>query len=328
MILLSWRLRAFACTAALAAMLAMAPRAAGAQAYPAQDVHFVCAFAAGSGADVIVRFVANKLRPAVNRPIIVENRPGANGNIATEYVARAKPDGYTVLVHGGSSLAANMHLYKNPPVDVANAFQMVGTIMRQPILLAVAANSPYKSVAELTAAMKAKGEKASYANAFATAKVAGALYKDRAGLQTVEVTYRTAADWLNDLVSGAVDYAFVDTAFGLAQQRQGRLRILAVTSKERMNALPDLPTLSELGYPMDIVGWWAGWVPAGTPEPVVKQLRAWFGELTASEDAKAFFRNIGADVWTTRPEEARAYFLKEIENWGSYVRSARIEPLG
>jgi tripartite-type tricarboxylate transporter receptor subunit TctC len=298
------------------------------QAYPSQDVHFICAFAAGSGADVIVRFMAERLRPSFGRPIIVENKPGAVGNIATEYVARSKPDGHTIYVHGGSSLAANMHLFKTPSVDVATAFEMTGTIMRQPVLLVVAADGPYKSAQDLTAAVKQKGNKASYATAFATARVAGALYKAHAKLDTVEVSYRTSAEWLNDLGSGAVDYAMVDTALGLAQMRTGRLRIVAVSTKGRVAALADVPTMTELGYPMDIAGWWAGFVPAATPAPIVEQLRTWFDEAVAKEESKKFFRDIGGDAWTLTPAEARAYFLEEIRNWGEYVRIAKIEQQG
>src|SRR4051812_30647163 len=134
---------------------------AHAQPWPAQDIHFVCGFAPGSGADVIVRFFAEKVRVMAGRPVIVENKVGAGGNIATEYVARAKPDGYTVYITGASALAANQHVIKNPPVDIGKALQVVGTINKQPTMLGVRADAPWQTMAELTAAMKQKGEKAS-----------------------------------------------------------------------------------------------------------------------------------------------------------------------
>jgi tripartite-type tricarboxylate transporter receptor subunit TctC len=139
--------------AALVTASVVSSRAAEAQPYPSQDLHFICAFPAGSGADVIVRFFAEKMRARLNRTVLVENRPGANGNIATEYVARAKPDGYTVYVMSGDALAANMHIFKRPPVDVLNQLQLVATINRMTMMVAVIASSPYKSIDELTAAM-------------------------------------------------------------------------------------------------------------------------------------------------------------------------------
>ena len=132
-------------------------RGAYAQAYPSQDIRFVCAFPAGSGADVLVRFFAEKLRPVIGRTILVENKVGAGGHIATEYVARSKPDGHTIYVFAATGVAAMAAMFKNPPVDVSKTIQVAAAINRQPFMLVVDAKSPYKTVAELTAAMKAKG---------------------------------------------------------------------------------------------------------------------------------------------------------------------------
>jgi tripartite-type tricarboxylate transporter receptor subunit TctC len=246
------------------------PIPVAAQTYPSQDVHFICGFAAGSGADIIVRFFAEKLRPLMGRSIIVENKVGAIGNLATEYVARAKPDGLTIYVTGASGVAANMHIFKNPSVDAANALQVVATINKATMMLGVRADAQWKSAPELSAAMKLKGDRASYATANPTSKVLGALYKERAGLQSVEVPYRTGADFLNDLYGRNIDYALPDNIQAMAQARAGRMRILAVGAGERMHAAPDLPTMTELGYPMDVRTWWAGLVPAATPLRVAK----------------------------------------------------------
>ena len=213
---------------ALLAVASTAPQAAQAQAYPTQDVHFVCAFAAGSGADIIVRYFSDKMRPLMGRSIIVENRVGAIGNLATEYVARSKPDGHVIYVTGASGVAANMHIFKNPSVDVGKALQIAATINKATMMLGVRADAPWKTAPELTAAMKLKGDKASYAIANPTSKVLGALYRERAGLQSVEVGYRTGADFLNDLYGGNIDYAIPDNIQATAQARAGRMRILAV----------------------------------------------------------------------------------------------------
>lgn len=213
MALISTR-RYCAILAATSAIFWLAPQAALAQSlahdYPNRDIHFICAFPAGSGADVLVRHFAEKLRPIINRAVIVENRAGAGGNIATEYVARAKPDGYTIYVHGASGLAANMHLFKKPPVDVAKAIQVAGTINVQPFMLNVSVKSPYQNVGELTIAMKKKGSAATYATSAPNGVVMGEIYKALTGIQAIEVSYRTGADSLNELSSGKLDYAMLD----------------------------------------------------------------------------------------------------------------------
>ncbi len=208
---------AFALIATSAAMQSPAI----AQQYPNQDIRVICAFPAGSGADVLVRYFAEKLRPIVGRTVIVENKVGAGGNIAVEYVARSKPDGYTIFVHAATAVALSMYLVKNPPVDVGKAIEIAATINRQPFMLVVDAKSPYKTVAELTAAMKAKGDKATYASAAPTGTIMGEIYKNITGVKAVEVVYKTAPDSLNEILSGKIDYAMHDPVFSLAQAREG-----------------------------------------------------------------------------------------------------------
>jgi tripartite-type tricarboxylate transporter receptor subunit TctC len=313
-----------------AAVMAVALAGAGAvsaQQYPSQDIHFICGFAPGSGADIIVRFYAERIRVLSGRSVIVENKVGAIGNIATEYVARSKPDGYTVYITGASALAAAQNIAKSPTVDVGKQLQIVGTINKQPVMIAVGPDGP-KTIAELTALVKKKGDKASYATVNPTAKVVGAMYKEKAGLNAVEVAYRTSADYMNDLASGNIDYAIPDNVFAVAQARAGRLRILAVSTGERMQSAPDYPTLKESGFPIVLGAWWAALVPAGTPRPIVEQLGKWVSTVTGSDEGKAFLANIASDAWVSSPDEAQAFFLKEIEQWGEYVRIANIEKQG
>jgi tripartite-type tricarboxylate transporter receptor subunit TctC len=315
--------------AALAAFVLAAPTAARAQAYPAQDIHVICAFPPGSGADVLVRYFAEKLRPVAGKNVIVENKAGAGGNIAQEYVGRSKPDGYTIFIHAGSAVAANMWMFKKPVFpDLGKAIQVAATINRQPFMLVVDAKSPYKTTAELTVAMKTKGDKATYGSAAPTGTVMGELYKVATGVKAVEVSYKSAPDGLNDMASGAVDYGMHDPVFSLAQQREGRLRILGVSTGQRLDATPDLPTMAEQGVPMDLTGWWAAMVPQGTPKPIVDQINKWFVEVVGSAETKAFLNRFGGDPLIETPEVAQARLLKDVESWKRYIEVAKIQPQG
>jgi len=316
---------------ALAAMMIAtgAGTGANAQQYPAQDIHFICGFPAGSGADAIVRFYGEKVKALAGKNIIVENRPGAGANIATEYAAKSKPDGYTVLVHGGSGLAANMHLYKKPPVPTVDAFQVFSTINKQAFMMVVDARKPWKTVADVTAAMKEKGEKATYATSAPPSIVMGAIYKAEAGLKAVDVNYRTSGDILNDMLSGAVDYAMMEPVFATAQHKQGKLRVVGVSSAQRLEAAPDLPTMTEqgiTGIKMEL--WWAAFVPAETPKPVVEQLAKWFNQVTATPEAKTFLNNFSSDPFISTSAEAQAKLREDDKKWAEYMKIAKIEPQG
>ena len=299
-------------------------RGAHAQEYPSQDIRLICGFPAGSGADIFVRYFAEKLRPIAGRAVIVENKVGAASNVATEYVARSKPDGYTLYPFAGTTVAATMALFKNPPVDVGKALQVAATTSNLAFMLVVAANSPYKTVAELTAAMKAKGDKASYAVAANPGVIMGAIYKNTAGLQAVEVQYRSAPDSLNELTSGKLDYGMHDPIFALSQVREGRLRALAVSTAERLKSQPSIPTMKESGVPMDLSLWWGVMVASGTPRPIIDKINQWFTQIVSTEETIKFLAASGADPMIRTPEQAQEMFQTAIKEWGEYVRMAKI----
>jgi tripartite-type tricarboxylate transporter receptor subunit TctC len=315
------------CAAVAAAVCALASTdAAQAQTYPSQDIHFISGFAAGGGSDVMVRYFAEKIRPLAGRTILVENKPGATGAIAIEHTARAKPDGHTILVHAGSGIAASQALMKSPPYDGAKQLRIAATINKQAFMLAVPVNSPYQTLAELTAAMKAKGDKASYATNNTQSRIAGSLYKNVAGLQAVEVQYKSGQDVLREMQSGVIDYSFQDPQTASVQAKQGRLRLLAVCSATRLEFAPQLPTMVELGYPQfNLLGWFAATVPAATPDPIVNQINDWFRQVLATQESKDFLINFGSDVWISKPAEAQAFFLKDLETWQQNVAMAGIE---
>jgi tripartite-type tricarboxylate transporter receptor subunit TctC len=316
-----------AAVAMLLAAVAAAPSGARADDYPSQDIRFICGFPAGSGADVLVRYFAEKVRHAAGRTVIVENKVGAAGNIAAEYTARAKPDGYTVHVHAASAVAANQHLFKRRPFDAVKDLQIVATINQQPFMVVVPANSPYKTLAELTAAMKQKGDKASYAQSNTTGKVMGELYRQAAGITAVEVPYRTANDSINDFTGGRLDYGMMDPVFALSQARAGRLRMLAVSTPHRMKAVPELPTMTEAGTPgVEMMGWFAAMVPAGTPRPAIDKLNNWFNQVLATEETKLFLNKFGGDPFISTPEEGQALLAKQVAQWEGFVKAANIVP--
>jgi tripartite-type tricarboxylate transporter receptor subunit TctC len=313
-------------TAGAAAALVAGVGPASAQEYPSQDIHVVNGFPPGSGADVLCRYFADKLRTVTNRTIIVENKVGASGAIAVKYAALAKPDGHTIYLSAGSATAAQMHLFKTPPVDVIKAFQIAATVNKQAFMIVVDAKSPYKTIADLTAAMKKKGKDASWAVAATSGIVLGEMYKAKAGLEAVEIRYKNASDSLNDILSGRVDYGSHDPVFALAQQREGRLRILAHSAGQRLASIPDIPTMTESGVPMDLTGWWAAHVPSATPKPIVNQINKWFNTILAQQDTKEFLNKFGGDPFISTPEEGQALFIKEDKAWAEYVRIAKIEP--
>ena len=321
----SWTSAAAVVAFGLAALAGASP--ARAQDYPTQDIRFICGFPAGSGADVLVRYFAEKLRPLAGRPVIVENKVGAAGNIAAEFTARAKPDGYTVHVHAGSAVAANQHLFKRRPFDAVKDLQVAATLNQQPFMVMVPAASPHQTLAELTAAMKQKGDKASYAQSNTSGKVMGDLYKQATGITAVEVPYRTANDSINDFASGRLDYGMMDPVFALSQARAGRLRMLAVSTPHRMKAVPELPTMTEAGTPgVEMMGWFAAMVPSATPRPVVDRLNKWLNEILATEETKKFLNQFGGDPYISTPEEGQARMAKEVKDWEHYIKIAKIEP--
>jgi tripartite-type tricarboxylate transporter receptor subunit TctC len=310
------------------AALALGPAAVQAQNYPSQDVHLICAFPAGSGADIIVRFYAEKLRPIMKQIVLVENRVGALGNIATEYVARSKPDGHTIYVTGGTAITTSMYLFKNRSINAEKELQVAATINRQSTMLVVGADRPWRSVADLTADLKSRKSPGTYGHTNPNGRVMGALYKELAKFDAVEVGYRGTSDALNDLVSGQLDFALFDNLSATSLAREGRVRILGMSAPQRLQSTPDIPTMAEQGVAIGLTAWFAAMVPSTTPRPVVDQINAMFNQVTGSDDGRKFLTSIASDPWPTTPDEAKETVAREIKAWGDYVKIAKIEPQG
>ena len=314
--------------ALLAACAYASPLPLGAQEYPARDIHTVCSFAAGSGADILVRYYSDRLAKLAGKPVLVENRPGAQGTIGAEYVARARPDGYTVLITPASSThAAASYTFKKLPYDPVKDFVSVAPIARLSFVIAVSGSSPIKSIPELIAHLKSKPDHGTYGEGTVTGQVVAELLKERAGLKTVDVPYKTSVQGITDLIGGQLDFLVWDATFLSGQARTGRIRLIGVTSGNRSGALPDVATIAESGFPgYDITSWWGVMVPAGTPRPVVDKLAHWIGQINATEETRQFLHNVATDVLPGTPESMAQLLKEDIDRWGRYAKLAKIEP--
>jgi tripartite-type tricarboxylate transporter receptor subunit TctC len=297
--------------------------------YPgSREVHMIVPFGPGSTPDIFTRYFSENMRPFLGGTIVVENKVGASGHIGIVYVAKAKPDGYTILSGGGNGIAAGLSLFKNPGYDPSE-FAVLGSVCRFTFTVSVAANSPHKTLQSLIAAVRAKGANASYGTTAPSGQVSGAMMKNILKLAVVEVPYRTSVESLNDLNSGAVDYMMYDLGFALQRHREGKLRILAVTSKERMAPAPDIPTMDESGVPgVDVTGWWGLAVPAGVPQPIKDKISSAFLKMAEKPETRKFLIELAQDPWVVGPDEAQAQMLKDVKTWAEYVKLANLEPKG
>jgi len=304
------------------------PLPLGAQDYPAREIHAICSFVAGSGADILVRYYSDKLSKLAGRPVIVENKAGAQGTIGAEYAARARADGYTVLITPASSThAAAFYTFRKLPYDPIKDFVSVAPIARLSFVIAVSGASPIKSIPELVAHLKSKPDHGTYGQGTVTGQVVAELLKERAGLKTVEVPYKTSVQGITDLIGGQLDFLVWDATFLSGQARSGRIRLLGVTSGNRSSALPEVPTIAESGFPgYDITSWWGVLVPAGTPRPVVDKLAYWIGQINASDETRQFLYNVATDVLPGTPESMAKLLSEDIDRWGRYAKLAKIEP--
>jgi tripartite-type tricarboxylate transporter receptor subunit TctC len=282
---------------------------------------------AGSGADIIVRYYSDRLSRLAGKPVLVENKPGAQGTLATDYVAKSKPDGYTLMITPASStLATAPFIFKKLPFDPAKDFAPVTTITSLSFVIAVDSKKPIRSIAELVSALKAKPGHGFYGTGSNTGQVAAELFKEKLGLATAYIPYKVTTGALQGLVSGEVDFLSYDATWAVTQH-PSRIRILAVTSAKRSGALPDIPTLSELGFgEFDIAPWFGVVVPAGTPRQIVDRLAGWFNQVTTAEETKSFLARAALDAFPGSPDAMAELLKVETERWGRWVRLARIEP--
>ena len=301
---------------------------AAAQDYPAREIRSICNFTAGSGADIVVRFYSDKLSKLAGKPVIVENRAGAQGLVATDYVAKQRPDGYTILITPASStLATAPHIFKHVPFDPLKDFAPVTTLNSLAFTIVVDSAKPYRTIDDLLAALRSKRDNGFYGTQSNSGQVTGELLKQMRGLKTVYVPFKATGDALASLLGGEVDFLTVDATWANTMHPH-KIRILAQTSAKRSGALPDIPTLAELGFPgFDITPWWGVVVPAGTPRPIVERLAAWFNQINATDETKQFLARAALDIFPGSPESMAALLRTELERWKGFVELAKIEKM-
>jgi len=274
----------------------------------------------------VVRYFAQKLSELSGKTVITENRAGAQGLVATEAVAKAKPDGYTIAITPASStLAAAAHLYKKLPFDPVKDFEPVATISTLSFALMTDPKKGFKTVADLTKFLKEKNGDRFYASSANTGTVAAELYKKAIGLDIKRVNYKAGPDAINDMLNGHIDFWFTDASFAVGQVANGKLTALAVTGPKRSGALPNVPTMIESGLPVDLTAWWAMLVPAGTPKPIVDKYAEWIAQISATQETKEFLAKFANDPLPGDASLVRKLLAQDIERWGEYVKIAEIE---
>jgi len=317
----------FSRRAAVLALCVAATASAFAQAkYPEKAVTFIVPFAAGSATDQLARALGNSLTEQAKQPVVVDNKAGASGIMAAQAAAKAPADGYTVLITTNTTHAANEHLYKKLSYDPVKDFVPVTGLGKGGQVLVVRADSPYKSVADVVAAAKQKPGKLSFGSGSSSSRVAGEMFKQLSGTDILHVPYKSNPNAITDLLGGQIDLMITDTATGVPQIKGGKLRALGVSTSKRIALLPEVPTIAEAGVKgYDMGYWFAAYVPANTPAPVVSRLRELLVNATKAPAAKAFFESSGAEAWTTSSDELGKFQAAETQKWGKVIKAAGIE---
>ena len=310
----------------VAAGLAVLALGAHAQTYPARPVRLMVPFPAGSATDQIARLVGQQLQEELKQPFIVENKPGAQGAIAAAEVARAAPDGYTLLVTTNTPQAANVSLFKKLPYDPVRDFAPVARIGTTSFMLMVKADSPVKSFKEFLADARAKPGKLSAGYGSSGSQVSLAMLKSMGKLDVVDVPYKGIPQTITDVLGGTLSFTFVDLGNALAQAKGGKLRGLAVTSAKRTPLAPDVPAVAEELKGYELIAWFALMAPAGTPPEIVQRLHDVTVKGIGKPESKEKFAVIGTDVAPMNPGELGKFIQSEIAHWATLVKLAGIQP--
>jgi tripartite-type tricarboxylate transporter receptor subunit TctC len=317
--------RTLIASAALACVALCLPLAAPAQSWPAKPIRVIVPFTPAGGTDVLTRRLAEKISAATKWTLVIDNKPGAGGNIGLDAVAKSAPDGYTLGMGQTANLAINPSLYAKLPFDALKDFAPVGLVSAQPMVLVVAADSPYRSLADVVAAAKVKPDALSMASAGSgtVGHLAGELFARRAGLKLLHIPYKGASPAVTDLMGKQVDIMFANTQSVMTLVTGGKLRALAVSSAERVKSLPAVPTIAESGYKGFEAVTWSGLIaPAGTPAEIVAQLNAEIAKALGQADFLEKLTAEGSQPLGGSPQVFAAFLRAEHAKWGVAVRES------
>ena len=311
----------------LAAALAFSATATLAQAYPDKPVTLVVPFAAGSGTDSVARAVASGLAARLKQPVIVDNKPGASAQVAAQYVAKAKPDGYTLFMTTNTSHSANPALYKSLKYDPIKDFTPVARVGELPFALAVNPAVPAKTLAELLDYARANPGKLSYATPNSTSLVAMESIKHIAKIEMLGVPYKSSPQAMTDLVGGQVQIYVADLGSGMGMLKTDKVRALGVTTAQPTPMLPGVPPIGQTVKGFDLTSWNGIFGPAGLPQPMVQRLNTELQAVLADKDLQDKLAQIGFQVWPSKtPEEFTQYVAGQLTHWRTLIQQAGIQP--
>ena len=311
----------------LAVPLVLVIASAHAQTWPARPIKLIVGYTPGGGVDINARLLAGKLSEILGQQVIVENKPGAGTNIANEFVAKAAPDGYTLLMNT-SAVTINMSLFKNPPFNTLRDYVPVAVFSDSQNIMAVNAAKPFKSAADVINAARAKPGALTYGSAGAgsTQHLTGELFKLQTRTDMLHIPYKGSAPALTALMAGEIDMVFINVPAILPHVKSGRLRPLAAAGSKRSEILPEVPTLKESGINLVMALWYGVLAPAGTPKDIITKLAAAINKAAYSPDIKQRLLDQGAEPVGNTSEEFGAMVKEEVARWAEVVRAAGIKP--
>ena len=292
--------------------------------YPTRPIHIIVGFAAGGGNDIIARIFGQKLSESLGQPVIVENKPGGGAIVATEYVAKSPPDGYTLLM-SASGISINPAVYAKLPYDAVKDFVPVSELGSFPLIMIVAATSPIKSVAELVTYAKANPDKTNYASSSASFQLVTELFKQKTGAPMQVIPYKSANESVLAVISGQVTTTIADAGPVTSQVKSGTARALAIAASKRMEELPEVPTLQEAGADVDAVLWSGIFAPKATPPGIVKKLEGELMGIARLPEVIARLKPLGIESVGNSSEEFSKILAADIARWGAVAKAANIK---
>jgi len=311
-----------------AAALVTAASFAGAQSFPAKPVRLVVTYPPGGGSDIIARTLAQKLTEPLGVQVVVENRPGANGNIGTDYVSKSTPDGYTLVLGNTGPLCISPAIYASIPYNTAKDFSPISLVASTPIILVVHPSFPAKSIGDLVKIARARPGELRFASSGngATSHLAGEMLKLMANINMVHVPYKGVAPAIVDVIAGQLEMQFLDVSVVVGYIKNGKVRPIAWAGAKRGPAFPDVPTVAESGFPgFDVTGWYGILGAAGMPKDVVARLNGAIVKVLSQPDTRERFDAIGAIAVTSTPEEFTEYIRAELAKWSKVAKAAKLK---